>query len=454
MPEPEHPTHPEAVAAAARADVVLRANSDWAALGFSASETATWTAAGIPTDKAHWAAMCRDTTRRPDTSVHVTPARLRRPLNTQSTVTALDALAQGANIVRIQARMVGTTIDTRLPVPLVAVTAENHLSTLVQAKKLTSSLGKILNDGPHGVPQAAAVVAEAEALVRPLWQARLDLARQIASHRRGQTPGPLLSAYARAHGVLAVGPTLDRLCDGVVADVAAVEYAATFAALLARAATAGNYMFMTPDAVAETAAYRHSPAVAHPASTRPFDLAGFAYLAATTEEDERVPARVVAWTSDGEHLRAALVSRGQLGAALLRVRDNPRQVETWQSGQDDTLDGAVRHVRLLTEYATLPPQHSERRAPRTVGTVPRDDGQATADGQAVLVYRSAPIEQKATAGAAERRRPDHRWMVRGHWRRQWYPALNTHKVIWIDDHESGPGDVPLLHTERVRVLTA
>jgi hypothetical protein len=46
----------------------------------------------------------------------------------------------------------------------------------------------------------------------------------------------------------------------------------------------------------------------------------------------------------------------------------------------------------------------------------------------------------------------HRWVVRGHWRNQWYPSRNDHRPIWIDPHFAGPEDKPLLGGDRVNVL--
>ncbi len=36
-----------------------------------------------------------------------------------------------------------------------------------------------------------------------------------------------------------------------------------------------------------------------------------------------------------------------------------------------------------------------------------------------------------------------RWLVRGHWREQWYPRLACHQPVWIMEHEKGPEDKPL-----------
>lgn len=38
----------------------------------------------------------------------------------------------------------------------------------------------------------------------------------------------------------------------------------------------------------------------------------------------------------------------------------------------------------------------------------------------------------------------HRWLVGGHWRNQWYPAVGEHRQIWIAPYVKGPDDKPLL----------
>jgi hypothetical protein len=36
-----------------------------------------------------------------------------------------------------------------------------------------------------------------------------------------------------------------------------------------------------------------------------------------------------------------------------------------------------------------------------------------------------------------------RWIVRGHWRQQWYPSLNSNRPKWIAPYVKGPADAPL-----------
>lgn len=47
-----------------------------------------------------------------------------------------------------------------------------------------------------------------------------------------------------------------------------------------------------------------------------------------------------------------------------------------------------------------------------------------------------------------------RWVVRGHWRRQWYPSQNRHIPIWIMDYIAGPEDAPLVVHDKVTVVKA
>lgn len=41
------------------------------------------------------------------------------------------------------------------------------------------------------------------------------------------------------------------------------------------------------------------------------------------------------------------------------------------------------------------------------------------------------------------------WIVRGHWRNQWYASIKTHRQIWINPFVKGPDDKPLKITKRV-----
>lgn len=43
----------------------------------------------------------------------------------------------------------------------------------------------------------------------------------------------------------------------------------------------------------------------------------------------------------------------------------------------------------------------------------------------------------------------HRWIVRGHWRQQWYSSVSDHRPVWIAPHVKGPDGAPLLTGDKV-----
>lgn len=45
----------------------------------------------------------------------------------------------------------------------------------------------------------------------------------------------------------------------------------------------------------------------------------------------------------------------------------------------------------------------------------------------------------------------HRWMVKGHWRQQWYASLQLNRPVWIAPYLKGPEGAPLLTGEKVHV---
>jgi hypothetical protein len=56
------------------------------------------------------------------------------------------------------------------------------------------------------------------------------------------------------------------------------------------------------------------------------------------------------------------------------------------------------------------------------------------------------------SAAASDREYQHQWIVRGHWRQQWYPGRSVHRPMWIAPHIKGPDGAPLLGGEKVYAL--
>ncbi|MFC3450799.1 hypothetical protein [Amycolatopsis speibonae] len=66
--------------------------------------------------------------------------------------------------------------------------------------------------------------------------------------------------------------------------------------------------------------------------------------------------------------------------------------------------------------------------------------------------RTAPTDHSDDSSTKNTREYRHSWIVRGHWRNQYYPSRGDHCPIWIADHLAGPEDKPLIGGERVNVL--
>ena len=73
-----------------------------------------------------------------------------------------------------------------------------------------------------------------------------------------------------------------------------------------------------------------------------------------------------------------------------------------------------------------------------------------------VVRLRAPQHQDAPqmGPAGEAARYHHRWPVRMHKVRQYYPSLGTHKVIWRGPYIKGPDGAPLLIGPKAQAVTA
>lgn len=96
----------------------------------------------------------------------------------------------------------------------------------------------------------------------------------------------------------------------------------------------------------------------------------------------------------------------------------------------------------LAETSSEPvPRATRRRYERDHRTPPQ-----------VRVCRLRRSERPETTGESAREW-HHRWIVRGHWRQQWYPSIQAHRPVWIAPFVKGPQDAPLLGGEKVYAVT-
>lgn len=67
----------------------------------------------------------------------------------------------------------------------------------------------------------------------------------------------------------------------------------------------------------------------------------------------------------------------------------------------------------------------------------------------VVKLRHARRPAAEEDGEGSGREYRHRWLVRGHWRNQWYPSRQANRPIFIPTYVKGPEGAPLLGAEKV-----
>lgn len=449
--EPES-QHPEAVAARVRRDIVRREDDNWKSYGFSDRERTAWRQAGIPENKAHIAAMCRDSEARGTSPSRLAPTMLNRRLGTDITSpTVLDVLLDGSNYLRVQERLAA-----RLGVELTGINAE--LLRLTTSSKLIpermsvdlgSTWGRIEWEPRASVRVADAVVEIINSVV-PAARAQLTIRQQISTYRLDGTVSPLLAAYARVHGVMHSGELLTRLCDGITGSPEEWVGALDVVDLIERAVAARRFYYFRPDTVSELAKRADFPVGSDVLPPSPDGVA----LLLTPEDEGRVRKDLVFWTTGSSGVARCIAVRASVFSAMkaFKLVTMSGNIEIWEP---DTLHSPDRiAASFLDRFAVRRSRPLSRPHPRandegrSVVTIP--DTPAELRDIIVAYYpRSASSTDGAPSG--QRRTPNHRWVVRGHSRRQWYPNDQTHRVIWIEEHESGATDHPLLISERVEV---
>lgn len=133
------------------------------------------------------------------------------------------------------------------------------------------------------------------------------------------------------------------------------------------------------------------------------------------------------------------------GFAWVRFSDDPMQVKF------ETLD---EHTEILAKQVDLFRGLCYILRQPLVETTKQKADQKThkrfrTEGRKPPVTRVISLRQPSTEGAGERREWAHSWVVRGHWRHQWYPNIQAHRPVWVASHVKGPEDKPLLDGTKV-----
>lgn len=85
-------------------------------------------------------------------------------------------------------------------------------------------------------------------------------------------------------------------------------------------------------------------------------------------------------------------------------------------------------------------------------TADGDDGSAPLDPDVRVIRLAAPSPRPSDAAGDTKRVYHHRWPVRMHKVRQWYPSRQEHRVIWRGPYIKGPADAPLMMGEKAYLV--
>ncbi|MET9878558.1 hypothetical protein ABZZ36_28575 [Actinacidiphila glaucinigra] len=130
------------------------------------------------------------------------------------------------------------------------------------------------------------------------------------------------------------------------------------------------------------------------------------------------------------------------------------EVGEWGGGQvDDTYDDFTQRYmfafwRLAAQGITTASTPTGR--PPTAGTHGKTE--PVDNVRVIRLTAQASGRQAQSAQSAGNRAYHHRWPVRMHKVRQWYPSRQEHRVIWRGPYIKGPADAPLLIGEKAYLV--
>lgn len=162
-----------------------------------------------------------------------------------------------------------------------------------------------------------------------------------------------------------------------------------------------------------------------------------------------------------EQLRAAAEFRDVAARLGQQARDRNRDQWGWEEDRvvGEYIPGAeIPDVddtfmpRFLYAFWRLCEQRVASTTPAEVGHAARVTAERAGVSPEVRVVQLRPVDQPSAEPTEGGREWQHRWVVRMHKVRQWYPSEQRHKVIYRGPYLKGPDDKPLLGGETVRGL--
>jgi len=301
-----------------------------------------------------------------------------------------------------------------------------------------------MNEGVSG-PSSALEPHVAQRLVAAL-QARGYPDADWRLHRNGRafTPGlEVIGTSLRRIDAINLGNLVEALPRSLpgVARLVADSWAATTrrAAELLQGALRDGY-------------FAYSEVLQDRKSDEVFELPGNAGLMLARVASDRW--RLIFWsTSEGREVtigRSDIIVRERVGKGPRRAGTTPVESEVLAVRDGIVLAGDAAGSQLLAELRLVCGMREMsnwhgtivQRVPQATEGRPRPEDRRHREAISV-VYLDAGNRARPHDGGGSSRSRSSRWIVRGHWRNQWYPSENDHRRVWIAEHEAGVSNVAL-----------
>lgn len=160
----------------------------------------------------------------------------------------------------------------------------------------------------------------------------------------------------------------------------------------------------------------------------------------TLDEDDSLG--VTFWTSENGFVMPISLIVLPLGDALVNADG--------YTGQHEASKAKLKLIaasfelltqKIFTRRLEKPPRSVRRRMQKQKGRKDFKD--------VVIIEMRVRENTSHATGTPTERQYSNSWMVRGHWRNQWYASLGIHKAKWIDPHVKGPADKPLRNVKKI-----
>ena len=191
----------------------------------------------------------------------------------------------------------------------------------------------------------------------------------------------------------------------------------------------------------------------------PEEKVGFAYMEQpftipADDESDSIECRAILWVPDSDRLGVNCAffggSVGPERGDAMRLWTLQRAVPTTTVGDTGPVPSTSHFTTFTTRFTatffsflrqkivSLQDQRAARPARKRFWRITQTEAPLVR----VIQLRRREVRGKEN-GHGEPRDWSHRWIVSGHWRKQWYSSRHRHEPLFIDSYVKGPDDKPL-----------